>query len=377
MFINRAAAREALAESCFDNELEALLGALEPVIAFKPTGEPHRPGGLQLGGEPDLGPGMAWPLRAAYALDDPIFKAGGPNHEAHLAKYGAGAFPFQFLAQLNLGEVQAVGGDLVRVLPDRGRLLFFYDGQMGPWTGLLPGGFQRAGHVIWDQTPQDELRPQPTHPLLIADEAENDEEMLAEARKTPEEKFAANRALYEAAGLTAADLAGPNEPQSRDEILAFNWRNRSPAQRVSVQRMLTLPAREAVEARVSPVIKDVLADDEMEACYMEQFGWGGSFYSEARNGWLLQRMLGAPVPVQDDPRFDAVPDMAAGNPEAWADPAFQRRMQDQALTRVVLLQLDLATLMQRRVEGIVYFCILKADLAARDFSKVHAVYQQS
>jgi uncharacterized protein YwqG len=55
-------------------------------------------------------------------------------------------------------------------------------------------------------------------------------------------------------------------------------------------------------------------------------------------------------------------------------------MQDasqQAAAWRLLLQIDWADLAQVGGEGTVYFIIRKDDLAQRDFSKVHAVYQQT
>ncbi len=43
----------------------------------------------------------------------------------------------------------------------------------------------------------------------------------------------------------------------------------------------------------------------------------------------------------------------------------------------LLLQVGLADVTRDFAEGTVYFVIRKADLAKRDFSRVHAIYQQT
>jgi len=374
MFKTRAEAIEALAASCFADELEALMGALVPTLTFSPI-QDARPGGTRLGGDPDLPAGASWPIRPAYPDNHPIFEAGGPTHATHLDRYGARDFPFVFIGQVDLVEARRVGGELTEGLPAEGRLLFFYDAHVGPWTGLFADAPRRAAHVIWDRTPATDLQPLPTHPLLVSDERASEEETLKHERMTPEEKFELNRELYEMAGLKPSDLAPPDEPRSREEILEFNSRNRSPDQPMALQKMLTLPAREAVEARLSGPIQKVLADSELEECYIEMFGWGGDAFSGPQGAARLHRMLGPTVPVQDDPRLDAQAFLA--DLEAWKDKAFMRRQEERALQRQMLLQVDLSALMQRNVEGVIYFLIDADDLAKRDFSRTVVDYQQT
>jgi uncharacterized protein YwqG len=79
----------------------------------------------KLGGEPDLPRGLAWPQRAPYALTD--------QRQRHVSQDAA---PLDFLAQINLAEVAAIGCDLP--LPSSGLLSFFYDSEFQPW-GFDPG----------------------------------------------------------------------------------------------------------------------------------------------------------------------------------------------------------------------------------------------
>ena len=91
-------------------------------------------------------------------------------------------------------------------------------------------------------------------------------------------------------------------------------------------------------------------------------------------------LAGVPIPEQDDPRYSAVisadPALAARRHTEWSEiwPIVEKRGVEWRL----LLQIDQAALMQERfAEGCIYFLIHKGDLAARDFSRVQAVYQQT
>src|SRR4051812_29697855 len=55
----------------------------------------------KLGGEPDLPRGLRWPERAPYALTD--------QRQRHVSHDAA---PLDFVAQINLAEVAAIGCDL-------------------------------------------------------------------------------------------------------------------------------------------------------------------------------------------------------------------------------------------------------------------------
>lgn len=78
-------------------------------------------GASKFGGRPDLPPGESWPHRPPYA-PSPFWDHGrGPR-----------SAPLSFLAQINLGDIQAAGGtDLP--LPTSGLLSFFYDVEVMPW----------------------------------------------------------------------------------------------------------------------------------------------------------------------------------------------------------------------------------------------------
>src|SRR5262249_48985735 len=91
-------------------------------------------------------------------------------------------------------------------------------------------------------------------------------------------------------------------------------------------------------------------------------------------------LLGVPVAVHDDPRYDAAcrvdptlqPRLQANRKAVW--PELEARASEWTL----LLQIERADLMQARyLEGTLYFMVRNSDLAARDFSQVQVVYQQT
>ena len=64
-------------------------------------------------------------------------------------------------AQVDLAEAAALG-DVARELPREGRLLFFYDGGVGPWHDGA-----ESCRVIWDRTPASHLERKPIPRALI------------------------------------------------------------------------------------------------------------------------------------------------------------------------------------------------------------------
>ena len=94
---------------------------------------------------------------------------------------------------------------------------------------------------------------------------------------------------------------------------------------------------------------------------------------------LPHRVAGWPYPEQWDPRFTAaasakgVLKLFQRMPNAVERAACEAEMLDWTL----LLQVALADVTRDFAEGTVYFVIRKADLARRDFSRVHAIYQQT
>ena len=89
-----------------------------------------------------------------------------------------------------------------------------------------------------------------------------------------------------------------------------------------------------------------------------------------------QQFLGSPVPVQDDPRYDAVIVAELGKDHLssgeWKSVWPEIELLSRGWTLLLQITLDAWSL-----EGTVYFCIRTADLAQREFGNVVAVYQQT
>jgi uncharacterized protein YwqG len=107
-----------------------------------------------------------------------------------------------------------------------------------------------------------------------------------------------------------------------------------------------------------PALEMRLEDLEFRTCYDELLRGEDGMTKRRDAGQRRHRLMGTPEPEQDDPRLNLEPNGPAG----WQ----------------LLLQLDLGDLAQNPlVEGTVYFLIGREALAARDFSNVRAVYDQT
>jgi uncharacterized protein YwqG len=101
-----------------------------------------------------------------------------------------------------------------------------------------------------------------------------------------------------------------------------------------------------------------LEDFEFRDCYQSLLRGEDGMLKRKDAGGRRHRLMGTPEPEQDDPRL-----------------GFQ---QNGPADSQLLLQLDLGDLAQNPlVEGTIYFLIGHESLAARDFSKVRAVYGQT
>jgi hypothetical protein len=165
-----------------------------------------------------------------------------------------------------------------------------------------------------------------------------------------------------------------------DSALTVTDRTRStywgPARATQLRRVLTLPSRGCAELQADDPAADTalvewLDDDDFEASYQAAFDG----HAPPR-----QQLLGLPVPLQDDPRYNAVALSDFGEQylsrEIW-DGNRPRIYQAVGEWRL-LLQVDLADYLQEHLaEGTVYFLITQDALAARAFEQVVAVYQQT
>lgn len=129
MFDSLEQAREAATEFIADEHLDEAMKVLRPGIGLRPTApdSPSVVGGSRLGGEPDLPGGIDWP------------------------RPELGSLPYAFICQIDCTEAHALG-ELAADLPDHGRILVFYDVQLGE-----DGDAARAAHVLWDDTAADQL----------------------------------------------------------------------------------------------------------------------------------------------------------------------------------------------------------------------------
>lgn len=346
MFESRDHAREVIRQFGVDEaedepmsaaEIELLLANLVPQFWIAPSeGSAARPGTTRFGGAPDLAAGASWPIRpappdAARAADDL------QQHFEWIAKHIVRDLPFEFLAEIDLAEAAAHAGH-ASDLPKDGRLLFFWDGVLlFFWDGVV--GLLRSDpatcRVIWDETPADARVRLPVPPLLT-------------------------------------ELEAAYDPEGR-----FKKPYVYPQRAMRLAPILTLPSRFSADVAANRPLDALAGDTRFETSYelltaMDE----GQFTTDGRRGARLQRFLGSPIPEQDDPRFDAI--VADGFPPAPWRGEHLAQAAARALDWQLLLQLDLGDLSQQEfTEGTVYFLIRKADLAARDFSRVYAVYQQT
>jgi hypothetical protein len=347
MFESRAEAAAAFAEA-FDEtgDASAAMTGLVEAIRFVARSVDET-GGCRLGGLPDLPVGAAWPVRPALANLDEVASRGGSTHAPHIRRYGGIDVPLPFYAQLNCAALRAVSPALTDALPPHGRLLFFYDEWIGPW-----GDEDVSCCVLFDDTSADQIVQLSPQQALIDLE---------------------NAAQAEWAAVMAAQRL-PANPLDAPTVMA-------PAQAVEPKVVLTALSWATVEMDHPKydALRERLADDDFHEAYTCSSEWHGGLYEGDGGPMRLHRALSPPVPVQDDPRISAV----LGGSQ-WAsdllrtDDGFRAKVMADAANWRVLLQIDLGSLKQQAmVEGVVYFLIATADLAAGDFSRVRAVYQQT
>lgn len=263
---------------------------------------------------------------------------GGSTHAPHIRKHLAQALPYVFLAQIDLGEAASVSAS---VLPDDGRLLFFCDLPLVPWRQGI-----ESCRVIWDRSAPQALRRVEMPEILQRFADESVDEM---------------RALYRERGLVAGELshcyAGPE--RSMRVVLRY-----------------ALPNSYAAEAMQDEVFAAAMQDEDMQAAYDD---FVSELSLDLADGVAMHRVLGYPVPEQDDPRFVAVALVDYGRPRFWDWP----QMPDEATLHAkmtewhLLLQIELSDCIPGWSEGKVYFLIRDEDLRTRRFERTVVVYQQT
>jgi Domain of unknown function (DUF1963) len=346
MFADVATAKEILDEYFNEPGVELLLRVMYTAIGFESIEGSSEPalGATRIGGMPDLATGEPWPVRPVPADAEAIAARSGSRHGPHIRKLLALPLPFGFLAQVNLAEAAALG-DVARELPKDGRLLFFYNGGVGPWRNG-----RESARVIWDTTAAAQL----------------------ERKALPRELVDLH--VEFCTGLNRGEP--PPDPSNVNAATpSYHW---GPARPMRLRPMLRPPSRFTIETDPSnheadAELVEALGDDDFEASI-------DALFDDHLDGAARQQLLGLPLPQQADPRYSAVTVTEFGVQHLTRQAVEENwpRIVPAAGQWLLLLQIDLKDcLRQRFVEGTVYFLIRRDDLAARAFDKVVAVYQQT
>ncbi len=365
MFRTLDAARDYLEEQGLGEFADRLIPLLRPCLMLASV-DGDRVGGTRMGGRPDLPPHLAWPVRAPVTSEK-ILKAGGASHAAWIAKHASRPIPFEFVAQIDLIEAARLAPSAG--LPDEGRLLFFYDGALGPWQNA-----RDAGRVIWDKSPLADLAPRQAPDTLAELEASERAE-YDHLRANPMElakNYSPAQMRILANGLAEGQTLDDFFREIADKM-EFNSRYVHPSQPMRIESALQWPDSNSPEAAMDRDPQAFLAEDQIDDfSILSQL--------ERRHASSRHVLFGTPIPDQDDPRYDAAlaldPMLAARlreDREATL-PTLEKAAADWRL----LLQIDQAALQQARfAEGIICFVIHKGDLAARSFNQAQTIYQQT
>jgi len=350
MFDTPHDAMQAMQEFLEPHRVEQVVQALVPAIALRPAAEAG-PGATHLGGLPDLPAGARWPRPPAPPDPEAIATRGNASAAAEMRAHLAKGLPYAFVGQIDLEEARALGA-AAAALPDRGRLLFFYDFAVGPWESGA-----RTARVVWDDTPRQALRP-----LRMPDD-------LADAAQAEQGEREAMRREYgepPPRGPQATNYGAPLRPMSLRAAVGVP----DPAS----LEIGTLPA---LQAYYRGETQDAAAADFADAYDAMREDLDQAYPSD---GWKRHQLLGSPLPEQDDPRYQAV--IATEYGQEFLDRDTWQRERGNIMERAhgwrLLLQVDLADWSAGAFgEGTMYFLIRSADLAARRFDRVVAVYQQT
>jgi uncharacterized protein YwqG len=356
MFANSADARAAFEraikdfdfdedEEPGDDALDAIVTTLQPCLRFVPAAK-TRPGMTRLGGRPDLPEGSAWPIRPAAVDAKKIAKKGGTSHSDHIRAHLSQPVPFVFLGQVDLAEAAKLGG-VAKVLPPTGRLLFFCD-----TTAVPSRDSPESCHVLWDQSPVSTLS-QALYPPELEKLAQAYLQKMAEIHAEVSEEYGG-----EPDPVESHPYYGPPQPMRLEHaVVPLAWGN------------LELKDSAELQARLSEeVFKDYYYDTVSSLNDREDVG------ADAH------RLLGPPMPVQNDPRIYAAweQDLKLGPMTSKVWKRNEAALKKAASRWVLLLQVDLAAFYKdRTVPGTVYILIPAESLAQRDFAKACSVYQQT
>jgi hypothetical protein len=308
-------------------EVESILSHLAPQFWIGPIAVADtKLGSTRFGGAPDLPQDTPWPLRPVPGDADKK-AAELAKAFAWIARHVIRELPFEFLAQIDLEEAGPQASALG--LPAHGRLLFFWDGVLG----LMFAG-PASCRVIWDPSPLKTLQRMTIPPVM------------AELEK-----------IYSAGGQFRKPYVYPSRAMRLEPILH-------------------LPHAHSCDMLVDVALSARLEEYSFGHRYNQLLSGETGLRKRPDHHARRQRFMGTPDPEQRDPRLHVIDkaDLPAGpwSPETIAT-AVRRGLEWQ-----LLLQLDLADLAQNELgAGTVYFVIRRNDLAMGDFSRVHAVYQDT
>ena len=347
MFDTPAQAHQVIEERFAPNMVEMVAGALRPAMVFSAKND-DKLGGSRIGGTPDLPKVIEWPRRPVPDDIHEIAKRAGEPFDADLRRHLAASLPYAFIAQVDLGEAAGLG-DVAKSLPDAGRLLFFYDMIAGPFdTG------EQSARVIWDRSPADALAHADMPDSLVT---------AASAYRTMIDDT--NRQYGIQPDARPAGTPQPGTPYG------------GPSRPMALKVALQLPSFSSLEFEATGRLVTTYSADQAMIGAAQAFSQAYDALSgEADRETLL---VGAPVPEQDDPRYDAVVfsdyNTQSLSREDWAKN--RTKVMETAKDWRLLLQLSVPGWMQDSGEGTVYFLIRDKDLQDRAFERVVAVYQQT
>ncbi|MEJ5998514.1 DUF1963 domain-containing protein [Corynebacterium sp. H130] len=222
------------------------MAQLIPAIGIRPVST-DRIGGTRIDGTPDVSPEFEWPVADLSVHPDLS------RFDVSAEELPSGPSPLWFLAQVDLAEAHALG-EVAELLPDHGRLLFFFDHIAGSY---LEG--PEAVRVIWDRSPVDKLQTAQAPAALVS---------------------------------RGAHLIYPPKPS---ELFAS----------------VTTPQRGSLCPETEPLFELIDEGNHPLSPWADEF----DEFCEADDcfvepEWRHHQMLGIPVPCQSDPRGYIAPDSA-------------------------------------------------------------------
>jgi Domain of unknown function (DUF1963) len=388
MFTDEADARAVIKTYCNDDadtpigtsDADLIVSRLKPQFWIEPAPSHAAPKfRTHFGGAPELPKGAAWPMRRVPA--DAQSVADGLNrykNQKWIAAHILRELPFEFIAQIDLAEAARYPAT-ADGLPKTGRLLLFWDGVVGLHIGGAP-----ACKVIWDQAPAVDLEPVPFPAVFSELETSFAAGQLIDFKDTAQDLLKAlpdTLEIMRSAGLTEKDIRDAEkavrDQLDRTPVLDPNAKKPYvyPRRAMRLTPILHLPHERSAEVELDAELSRLLKNESVAECYRILTSRDEGPFTKEGSGVRRQRFLGTPDPEQDDPLYEAI-DTSKYPEGPWSEATIQDASRQASAWRL-LLQIDLAGLAQVLGEGTVYFIIRKDDLARRDFSQVHAYYQQT